>query len=99
YLCEFERGSLRRAGEVIELLRQGIGPEPRAERIEELLEWNAAVDVAWNSLERGELLVVQSSSISQTVRKIRLLAGMERLVPDAATVGGANGTTIAFSAN
>lgn len=99
YLCEFDQSRLRRSGEVIKLLRQGIGPEPRAEHIEELLEWNAAVDVAWNSLERGELLVVQSSSVPQTVRKIRLLAGMERLVPDAATVGGASGTTIALSAN
>ena len=98
YLCELDAGRARQSGDVIAAFQRGLQGAPRTRHIEEILDWNAAVDAAWDGLQRGELLVVQSSHVAQTVRKIRLLAGLERLVPEAATAGNA-GTTIAFKAH
>jgi UDP-N-acetyl-D-mannosaminuronate dehydrogenase len=50
----------------------------RASEVIEIHDWSQAVDTAWNSLGRGELLVVQSASIPGTVRKIQALMGMEQ---------------------
>jgi hypothetical protein len=49
----------------------------RAREIEDVPDWGTAVDLAWKQLRRGELLVVQTSSVPRTVRKIQSLVGLE----------------------
>lgn len=76
-LCEIEEGTLRPPGDVIRCLRTGIERSQTDATVEEIPEWTAAVDAAWKSLKSGELLVVQSTAIPKTVRKIQALVGLE----------------------
>lgn len=76
-LCEIEEESVRTLGEVTALLKAGMAESSRAARIDEVSDWTAAVDLAWRQLGPGELLVIQSSTISKTVRKIQSLVGLE----------------------
>jgi cyanophycin synthetase len=78
YLCEIDNATSRSRGDVIRLLREGMATPSRASEVIEIHDWSQAVDTAWNSLGRGELLVVQSASIPGTVRKIQALMGMEQ---------------------
>ena len=77
YLCEIETGIDRPVGEVVRLLRSGLDGAPRTSRVEAVLDWGEAVDQAWRSLGRGDLLLVQSASIPRTVRKLQTLLGIE----------------------
>ncbi len=76
-LCEIEDETVRPVGQVTKLLREGVEQGSRTQRIEEVNDWSAAVDAAWKRLATGELLVVQSSSIPRTVRKIQSLVGLD----------------------
>jgi cyanophycin synthetase len=77
YLCEIDGGQDRPAGQVLQLLRRGLAGATRAQEVFEVPDWAMAVDQAWKQLGRGELLVVQSSTIPRTVRKIQTLVGLE----------------------
>lgn len=77
FLCEIDGGQDRPAGEVLQLLRRGMANATRTQEIYEVPDWGTAVDQAWKHLNRGELLVVQSSTIPRTVRKIQSLVGLE----------------------
>ncbi|HET6424882.1 MAG TPA: cyanophycin synthetase [Planctomycetaceae bacterium] len=77
YLCDLDGGQDRPAGEVVDLLRQGLEGATRTQEIREITDWSAAVETAWRQLGRGELLVVQSATIPRTVRKIYSLLGLE----------------------
>ena len=76
-LCEIESGTERPTGEVTSLLRHGVERSPRTRQIDEIRDWTAAVDAAWSSLERGEMLVIQTSTVPKTVRKLQSLLGLE----------------------
>ncbi len=76
-LCEIDEESLRRGHRVTQLLRTGIEATTRPVRIDEIRDWATAVDLAWRKLGLGELLVVQSSNIPHTVKKIQSLLGLE----------------------
>jgi len=78
-LCEIEQGIDRQSGEVTQLLRSGIGVADRAQRIEEILDWDSAVDFAWSTLGIGEMLVIQACTVSKTVRKVQLMLGLEQV--------------------
>jgi len=78
-LCEIEQGIDRQSGEVTQLLRSGIGAADRAQRIEEILDWDSAVDFAWSTLGIGEMLVIQACTVSKTVRKVQLMLGLEQV--------------------
>jgi cyanophycin synthetase len=77
FLCEIDGGQDRPPGEVLQLLRRGLAGAPRTQEIQEVPDWGTAVDQAWKQLNRGELLVVQTSTIPRTVRKIQSLVGLE----------------------
>jgi cyanophycin synthetase len=68
-------------GEQVHVAR-GLTP-PAQERVEGRVrvdvvpDWSAAVDLAWRRVSAGELLVVQSSTIAKTVRKIESVVGVE----------------------
>ena len=81
-LCEIENGVDRPVGDVTRILRAGIeaaGVEggARTRKIDEIRDWTAAVDTAWGELGRGEMLVIQTSSVPKTVRKLQSLLGLE----------------------
>jgi cyanophycin synthetase len=76
-LCEIEAGSERLTGDVTRLLRVGVERGDRAKHIDEIRDWTAAVDTAWSSLGRGEMLVIQTCSVPKTVRKLQSLLGLE----------------------
>jgi len=78
-LCEIEQGIDRQSGEVTQLLRSGIGAADRAQRIEEILDWDSAVDFAWSTLGIGGMLVIQACTVSKTVRKVQLMLGLEQV--------------------
>ena len=78
-LCEIEQGIDRQSGEVTQLLRSGIGAADRAQRIEEIPDWDSAVDFAWSTLGIGEMLVIQACTVSKTVRKVQLMLGLEQV--------------------
>lgn len=77
YLCEIDGAVNRPRGEVMQVLRRGIGEAGRVREIVEIHDWGQAVDAAWGSLGRGEVLVVQSTSIPKTIRKVQALMGLE----------------------
>jgi cyanophycin synthetase len=77
YLCEIDGGQDRPAGQVVQLLRLGLAGATRAQEIFEVPDWGTAVDQAWKHLGRNELLVVQSSTVPRTVRKVQTLVGLE----------------------
>lgn len=76
-LCEIDDAATRPRGDVIGVLRSGMEGAKRAKEILEIHDWSHAVDAAWSTLQRGEVLVVQSASIPKTVRKIQSLMGLE----------------------
>ena len=76
-LCRIEENLDRPDGDVIEVLKSGIQEPSRIVSVEVVPDWSAAVDLAWRKLAPGELLVVQSSTIPKTVRKIESLVGVE----------------------
>ena len=76
-LCEIDTAEYRERGEVIALLKTGIGKSDRVRSVVEISDWSQAVDAAWSSLGRGELLVVQSSTIPKTVHKVQSMLGLE----------------------
>ncbi len=81
-LCEIENGVDRPAGEVTRILRAavdaiGVEGAARTKRIDEIQDWNTAVDAAWNKLGRGEMLVIQTCTVPKTVRKLQSLLGLE----------------------
>jgi cyanophycin synthetase len=80
-LCEIETGPWRPTGQVIELLRDGLAEAPRTRRVDDVPLWDEAVDHAWQQLQPGQLLVVQTSSIAHSVRKIQSLLGFEQASP------------------
>jgi hypothetical protein len=43
----------------------------------EILDWSQAVDAAWRELQSGELLLIQSSTVPKTVKKMQTLLGLE----------------------
>jgi len=77
FLCEIDEAATRPAGEIMQLLKSGIGSAARAKEVVEINDWSQAVDAAWSRLGKGEVLVVQSTSIPKTVRKIQALMGLE----------------------
>ena len=76
-LCEIEHSLERREGEVTRLLRSGVEEGERTRNISEVLDWSQAIDVAWRELHAGELLMIQSSTVSKTVKKLQTLLGLE----------------------
>ncbi|MEI8379781.1 MAG: cyanophycin synthetase [Planctomycetota bacterium] len=76
-LCEIDEAATRPAGEIMQLLKSGIGSGARTSEVLEINDWTQAVDAAWSRLGKGEVLVVQSTSIPKTVRKIQALMGLE----------------------
>jgi len=78
-LCEIDDAECRKQGEVMSLLRDGMkGEVPgRVREVCEIGDWSQAVDAAWTGLGRGELLVIQSTSIPKTVRKVQTILGLE----------------------
>jgi len=76
-LCEIDDPVRRMPGDVIRLLRQGIQMSGQERDVVEIPDWSLAVESAWAQLGRGDVLVVQSSTIPRTVRKIQSLMGME----------------------
>ena len=92
FLCEIDGGQDRPAGQVLQLLRRGLADATRTQEIHEVPDWGTAVDQAWRQLGRGELLVVQSSTIPRTVRKIQSLVGLEPAETEALFSSHAVGT-------
>lgn len=76
-LCEIEKAVERQAGEVTRLLRQGVEQGTRVKQIQEVADWTAAVDVAWRELQPGELLLIQSSTLTKTIKKLQTMLGLE----------------------
>jgi len=76
-LCEIEKQGDRSAGEVIQLLKLGVERGNRVKSILEIREWSQAVDTAWRELQPGELLLIQSSTIPKTVKKLQTMLGLE----------------------
>lgn len=76
-LCEIDEGISRPAGEVLRLMRQGLSSATRTQEIQEIPDWSTAVELAWRDLSAGELLVIQTSTVARTVRKVHAMLGLE----------------------
>ncbi len=76
-LCEIEQGIDRIPGEVTRLLRLGVEAGERVGKITEVLDWTQAVDLGWRELQTGELLLIQSTKVSKTVKKLQSMLGLE----------------------
>lgn len=76
-LCEIENGIDRPQGEVTRLLRAGVDKGQRVSAVREIRDWTQAVDAAWRELQPGELLMIQSTSVPKTVKKMQTLLGLE----------------------
>ena len=76
-LCEIEKGVDRPVGEVTRLLRAGVEKGTRAKSISEIRDWSNAVDTGWRELQPGELLLIQSSTVPKTVKKLQTMLGLE----------------------
>ena len=76
-LCEIEQGIDRIPGEVTRLLRLGVEAGERVGKITEVLDWTQAVDQGWRELQTGELLLIQSTKVSKTVKKLQSMLGLE----------------------
>jgi cyanophycin synthetase len=79
-LCEIESGVERPIGQVASLMTSALANCRRARHVHTVLNWADAVDLAWQDTARGEMLVVQSSAIPETVDKIRALTGAGNLI-------------------
>lgn len=76
-LCEIEEPTVRSLGEVTRLLRAGVEEVSESVAIEEIPDWSTAVETAWKQLASGQLLVVQTTNLAKTVRKIQTLVGLD----------------------
>jgi cyanophycin synthetase len=76
-LCEIEKGIDRPVGEVTQLLRSGADQGQRAKQVTEVRDWTQAVDLGWRELQPGELLLIQSTSVPKTVKKLQSMLGLE----------------------
>ena len=76
-LCEIEKGVDRPVGEVTRLLKSGVEQGPRARQVMEILDWTQAVDAGWRELQAGELLLIQSTGVPKTVKKLQSMLGLE----------------------
>ena len=76
-LCEIEKGVDRPAGEVTRLLKSGVEKGTRTKSITEIRDWSNAVDTGWRELQPGELLLIQSSTVPKTVKKLQTMLGLE----------------------
>ena len=76
-LCEIDQCPERPAGEVTRILKSGVEKGSRCQQILELADWSQAVDAAWRDLQPGELLMIQSSTVPKTVKKLQTLLGLE----------------------
>ena len=76
-LCEIEKGVDRPVGEVTRLLKSGVEQGPRARQVMEILDWTQAVDAGWRELLAGELLLIQSTGVPKTVKKLQSMLGLE----------------------
>jgi cyanophycin synthetase len=76
-ICEIEAGRDRPQGEVTRLLEAGIALAETETEVVTISSWGEAVDSAWRNLEKGELLLVQTASIPQTVMKVSALLGLD----------------------
>jgi cyanophycin synthetase len=66
----------REPGEIMKLFRQGLAHGPRVKQIDEIHGWRSAVDAAIQSVQPGELLLVQADVIDEAVQYVRArLAG------------------------
>jgi cyanophycin synthetase len=92
-LCEIDEEHERPPGQILRLFREGLHGARRTQEIQEVPDWNTAVELAWRELSAGELLVIQSSTIARTVRKVNALLGLEPHEALAATVNPAGTTT------
>jgi cyanophycin synthetase len=77
FLTEIDPDGGRPAGDVLNLLQQGLIGATRTRSVVVVPDWAAAVDAGWKSLGTGELLVVQTATIPRTVRKIQSLLGTD----------------------
>ncbi|GIX04321.1 MAG: cyanophycin synthetase [Planctomycetaceae bacterium] len=77
-LCEIEPQGGRPLGEVCRLLREGMTQVGSTAEVSEVHHWSTAVDAAWEKLPAGGVLVIQTSTISQSVAKVHSLLGLER---------------------
>jgi cyanophycin synthetase len=77
YLCEIEDGIERPRGEVTALLRVGVNDGQRVKEVTEIRDWSTAIDAAWGRVELGEMLVLQTNSVSATVKKLQTMLGLE----------------------
>ena len=76
-LCEIEKGIDRPIGEVTRLLRTGVDCGSRVRAVSEIRDWSQAIDTAWRELQPGELLLIQSSTVPKTVKKLQTMLGLE----------------------
>jgi len=76
-LCEIEKGIDRPSGEVTRLLRTGVEEGKRVRQISEVHDWTQAVDQGWRELQPGELLLIQSTAVPKTVKKLQAMLGIE----------------------
>ena len=76
-LCEIEQRNDRPAGDVTRLLRSGVENGTRVRDIIDIADWSQAVDAAWRELQPGELLLIQSSTVPKTVKKLQTMLGLE----------------------
>lgn len=77
FLTEIDPNGGRPPGELLQTLQDALVNAPRTKTIVVIPDWAAAVDSAWKSLGKGELLVVLSTAIPKTVRKLQTLLGTE----------------------
>jgi cyanophycin synthetase len=81
YLCHIESSpTLVAASSIQDLLIQGLHAAEshganRGREVHRCDGWDEAVDAAWRRLQPGELLVVQSTTVAATVRKLTQLVG------------------------
>ena len=76
-VCEIEQTGERPAGDITKLLRSGLESGDRVRTITDIRDWSQAVDVAWRELLPGEMLMIQSSTVPKTVKKLQTLLGLE----------------------
>lgn len=76
-LCETDRHDPRPSGQVTRLLRQGLEQGTRCRECLPQPDWSLAIDRAWLSLPEQGLLVIQTSTIPETILKLQQLSGHE----------------------
>lgn len=84
YIYESDYREGVRHPDIVGAFREGLQSGARCRQILEITNWDEAVDAAWQSLQEGDLLAVQSSSIARTVKKLQRLSGLELTEPSGA---------------